>query len=118
MTILRHIIRFVVAAIVLMITSAIVPGFQIAGFWSAFLAAVVIAILGWIIESFLGREVSPYARGIVGFAVSAAVIYLTQFFVPGLRVTLMGALLGALVIGIIDLLVPTKARITSHPEKQ
>ena len=66
----------------------------------------------------MGREVSPYARGIVGFIVSAAVIYLTQFFVPGLRVTLLGALLGALVIGIIDLLVPTKARITSRPEKQ
>lgn len=118
MTVLRHIIRFVVAAIVLMITSAIVPGFQIAGFWSALLAAVVIAILGWIIESLMGREISPYGRGIVGFIVSAVVIYLTQFFVPGLRVTFLGALLGALVIGIIDLLVPTKARITSRPEKQ
>ena len=118
MTLLRHIIRFVVAAIVLMIAGALVPGFQITGFWSALLAAVVIAILGWIIETVIGREVSPYARGIVGFIVSAAVIYFAQFFVPGLRVTVLGALLGALVIGIIDLFVPTKARMTSRPEKQ
>ncbi|MDN4592865.1 phage holin family protein [Polycladomyces subterraneus] len=117
MTIVRHLIRFIVAAIVLMIVGALVPGFQVQGFWSAFLAAVVIAVIGWIIEALFGRDMSPYARGVIGFVVSAVVIYLTQFFVPGMRVTLLGALLGALVIGIIDLFVPTKARITSQPEK-
>lgn len=111
MTIVRHIVRFIVAAVILLIVSALVPGFKIAGFWSALMAALVIAAIGWIAESLIGRDISPYARGVVGFLVSAAVIYLSQFFVPGMRVTLFGSLLGALVIAIIDLFVPTKTRL-------
>lgn len=113
MTIVRHLVRFIVAAIVLWIVGFIVPGFQVAGFGSAFLAALVIAALGWLIETFMGRDVSPYARGVVGFLVSAVVIYLTQFFVAGVRASIIGALLAALVIGIIDLFIPTKARFGS-----
>lgn len=110
MTIVRHLIRFVVAALVLMLVGYLVPNFAVYGFWNAFLAALVIALLGWGIEYFFGENVSPYNRGIVGFLVSAVVIYVTQFFIPGVRMTIIGALLAALVIGIIDLFVPIKAK--------
>ncbi|GGE17836.1 membrane protein [Marinithermofilum abyssi] len=111
MTIFRHLVRLIVAAVVILIVAALVPGFQVAGFWSALLAAVVIAVLGWIIEALFGRDISPFARGIVGFLVSAFVLYLTQFFVPGMRVTIFGALIGALIIGLVDLFVPTRSRV-------
>jgi putative membrane protein len=111
MTILRHIIRFVVAAIVLMIVGYLVPGFSVNGFWPAIMAAVVIAVIGWLIESMFGDRISPYNRGIVGFLVSALVIYMTQFLVSGFRVTILGALLASLVIGIIDLFIPIKTRM-------
>ncbi|MFC4766950.1 phage holin family protein [Effusibacillus consociatus] len=101
------IVRFVVSAIVLMIVGFIVPGFTGLTFFSAILAAIVIAALGWVIERLFGREVSPFARGIAGFLSSAAVIYIAQWFVPGMRVTILGALLASLVIGIIDLFVPS-----------
>lgn len=110
MTILRHIIRFVVAAIVLMVVGFLVPGFAVAGFWTAVIAAVVIALIGWGVEALFGDRLSPYNRGIVGFLVSAVVIYLTGLFVPGFRVTILGALLASLVIGIIDLFIPIKGR--------
>jgi putative membrane protein len=108
LTIMRHIVRFVVAAVVLMFVGFLVPGFSVNNFWTAFLAAVVIAVVGWIVEAFFGDRISPYNRGIVGFLVSAAVIWFTQFFVAGFRVTILGALLAALVIGIIDLFIPIK----------
>ncbi|MFY0543701.1 phage holin family protein [Brevibacillus sp. H7] len=108
MTILRHVIRFVVAALVLMFVGFLVPGFSVNGFWPAILAAVVIALLGWVIELMFGDRISPYNRGIVGFLVSAVVIWLTQFLVAGFRATILGALLAALVIGIIDLFIPIK----------
>jgi len=111
MTILRHIIRFVVAAIVLMIVGFLVPGFSVNGFWPAIMAAVVIAVIGWLIESMFGDRISPYNRGIVGFLVSALVIYLTQFLVEGFRVTILGALLASLVIGIIDLFIPVRSQL-------
>ena len=74
------------------------------------MAALVIAAIGWVIEATLGKSVSPYSRGLVGFLVSAIVIWATQFVVPGIRVGVLGALLAAFVIGIIDLFVPTAVR--------
>lgn len=111
MTILRHVIRFIVAAIVLLIVSFLVPGFSINSFWSALLAAVVIALIGWAVEAMFGDRISPYNRGVIGFLVSAAVIWLTQFVVSGFRATVLGALLAALVIGIIDLFIPIKTHM-------
>ncbi|HHV55763.1 MAG TPA: phage holin family protein [Firmicutes bacterium] len=104
------IVRFVVAALALMLVGAIVPGFSQLSFVNALVAAVVIAALGWVIEAILGRRVSPYGRGIVGFLVSAVVIWAAQFVVPGLQVTVLGALLAAFIIGVIDLFVPTAIR--------
>ncbi|MDK2784645.1 MAG: putative rane protein [Bacillota bacterium] len=105
-----HIVRFVVSALVLMLVGYIVPGFSRLTFGTALLAAIVIALIGYVIEAIGGRQVSPYGHGIVGFIVSAIVIYAAQFVVPGLRVTILGALLGAFVIGIVDMFIPTKVR--------
>ncbi len=107
---LRMLIRLVVSAIVLMVVAAIVPGFRSLSFTHALLAAIAIAAVSYLIETFLGKNVSPYGRGVVSFIVSAIVIYLVQFIVPGLSVSVFGALLGALVIGIVDLFVPTTLR--------
>ena len=107
---LGAIIRFIVSALVLLIVGYIVPGFTMIGFGNALLAAAVIAIIGYIIEAMLGEEISAQNRGVIGFIVSAIVIYATQFIVPGLTVTLIGALLAAFVIGIIDLFVPTELK--------
>ncbi|NLG68809.1 MAG: phage holin family protein, partial [Firmicutes bacterium] len=62
------------------------------------------------VETVLGRNVSPYGRGLVGFIVSAVVIWAAQFLVPGMSVTILGALLASLIIGIVDLFVPTTLR--------
>jgi putative membrane protein len=107
---LGALIRFVVSALVLMFVGLIIPGFSQLTFLNALLTAVVIAALGWIIEATLGKGVSPFRRGVIGFIVSAIVIWLTQFIVPALEVTVLGALLAAFIIGIIDLFVPTAVR--------
>ncbi|NLY52662.1 MAG: phage holin family protein [Firmicutes bacterium] len=104
------VVRFIVSALVLMLVGYIVPGFEVMGFTNALLAAVVIAAIGWVIEATLGKDVSPYSRGIVGFLVSAVVIWAAQFIVPEMQVSVLGALLAAFVIGIIDLFVPTTVR--------
>ncbi|QTH44343.1 phage holin family protein [Cohnella sp. LGH] len=106
MNIIGTIVRFIVAAIVLMVVGWLVPQFSVGGFWSALMLAVVIAVLGWIIEGIFGKKVTPFGRGIVGFLCSALVIWLAQFVVGHVEVTVIGALLAALVIGIIDLFIP------------
>jgi putative membrane protein len=104
------IIRFIVSALVLMLVSFILPGFNVAGFSGALVAAIVISILGFIAENLLGNKISPQNRGIVGFITAAVVIYFAQYLVPAMNVTWWGALLASLVIGIIDAFVPTELR--------
>ncbi|MDI3547737.1 MAG: putative rane protein [Halanaerobiales bacterium] len=104
------VIRFIVSALVLLAVGYVVPGFSVVGFVNALIAAVVIAVLGYVIEAIFGDKISPQSRGIVGFITSAVVIYATQFFVPGLTVTILGALIAAFIIGVIDAFVPTELR--------
>jgi|SRR5690554_2211974 len=104
------IVRFIVSALVLIGIGYIVPGFSMVGFGNALIAAIVIAVLGYVIESIFGERISPQSRGLVGFITSAVVIYLTQFVVEGLSVTIIGALLAAFVIGLVDAFVPTELR--------
>jgi uncharacterized membrane protein YvlD (DUF360 family) len=108
MHILGHIVRFIVSALVLMFVSFIVPAFQVGGFWSALALALVIAVVAYIIEGIFGKKITPFGRGIVGFLTSALVIWLAQFIVSGMRTSIIGAILAALVIGIIDLFIPVK----------
>ncbi len=106
----RTIVRFVVSAIVLLLISYLLPGIKVSGFMGALLAAVVIAVLGYVIEMIMGG-ISPRSRGIVGFVVAAAVIYLAQYIIPNyLSVSLLGSLLAAFVIGLVDAFVPTELR--------
>ncbi|OUM99826.1 MAG: hypothetical protein BAA02_04895 [Paenibacillaceae bacterium ZCTH02-B3] len=106
MEFLGHVVRFVVSALAIMLASLIVPQFDVGGFWSALLLALVIALFGWIIEAIFGKKVTPFGRGIVGFLVSALVIWLAQFVVGGVETSILGAILAALVIGIVDLFIP------------
>jgi putative membrane protein len=114
---LGHVVRFIVSAIVLMVVGYIVPQFSVGGFWSALFLALVIAALGWIVEGIFGKRVSPFGRGIVGFLASAAVIWVAQFIVGGVSVTWLGAILAALVIGIIDLFIPVSTPYEAGRDK-
>lgn len=105
------IVRFIVSAVVLMVVSWLLPGISVNGFVGALIAAVVIAVLGYAAEKLMGKDVSPYGRGAVGFIAAAVVIYLSQYIIPDyLSVSLIGSLLAALVIGIVDAFVPTALR--------
>lgn len=102
----RLIIRFIVTAIVLWVTAFLTPGYSIAGFWTPILQALVIIGLDYIIQAITGIDASPFGRGFSGFIVSAIIIYLTQFIVPGISVTVLGAIMAALVIGIMEAIIP------------
>lgn len=108
--VLGAVIRFIVSAVVLLFVGYVVPGFRIFGFWNALIAAIAIAVVGYLVEAMLGRRVTSGTRGAVGFLTAAVAIYVVQFFIPTMRVSLLGALLASAVIGIIDMFVPTELR--------
>jgi len=108
---LGMIVRFVVSALVLLLVSFIVPGLRVNGFTGALVAAAVIAVIGYAIEKVFSEKISRTGRGAVGFITAAVVIYFSQFIVPGyITVSVIGALLASLVIGIVDSFVPTTLR--------
>ncbi|MDQ0417093.1 uncharacterized membrane protein YvlD (DUF360 family) [Croceifilum oryzae] len=111
---IRHIVRFIVSVIVLMIVAALVPGFRISGFGTAIIAALFIALLGWLMEMLFGERISPYGRGIVGFISTVVVLYITSMIVNGFEIGIFSAIVAALIIGIVDLFSPTiKDRVDS-----
>jgi putative membrane protein len=103
------IIRIVVSAIVLAIVALVTPGFAIEGLWSLLVAAVIIGLLDYFIERLTGFDATPFGRGIIGFVVSAAIIYATGFLVEGVGVTFWGAIIAAIVIGLINMIIPGRS---------
>ena len=104
----QFIVRLLVGAVVLAVTAFLTPGFTISGIWSLIIAAAVIALLDYLAQRILGVDATPFGRGLTGFIVAAIIIYAVKFIVPGYNVTLLGAILGAVVYGIINLLIPGK----------
>lgn len=99
-------LRILITAIVVAIAAYFTPGFSVDGLWSLLLAAVVIGILDYLVQRFTGIDASPFGRGIAGFLVAAIILYVTKFIVPGFHISVWGAIIGALVIGIIDAIMP------------
>ncbi|HOJ10550.1 MAG TPA: phage holin family protein [Clostridiales bacterium] len=105
----HFIIRLIVGAVVLAITAALTPGFTISGIWPLIFGAIVLAILDYLVLRVLGVNATPFGRGLTGFILAAVIIYVTQFFVAGFNVTVWGAIIGALVYGLVDLIIPGRA---------
>ncbi|MBV4420396.1 phage holin family protein [Clostridium tyrobutyricum] len=103
----RYLLRLVFTVIILAITSFLTPGFSIVGLWSYIIAAVVISVVDYLIEKFMGVDASPFGKGIKGFIVAAIILYLAQFIVPNMSVTIIGAIIAALIIGILDAILPS-----------
>ncbi len=100
--------RLVTAAVVLAITAFFTPGFSISNFWALALAAIVLTALDYVIVKFTGLEASPFGKGFVGFVVAAVILYITQFFVAGYSISWLAAIIGALVYGVVDYIIPGK----------
>lgn len=107
-TFLRWLGRMAITVVILFVVSFFTPGFSINGLWSYLLAAVVISVLDYLVEAVMKVDASPFGKGFKGFLLAAVILWLAQFLVPGMSVTIIGALLGALAIGILDAVFPTR----------
>ena len=47
---------FIINAIMLKLASAIIPGFDVYGFWASVLGALLISIISWLLNSFIGKQ--------------------------------------------------------------
>ena len=98
--------RFIVAAIILGITAFFTPGFSINNIWALAIAAVVLTIMDYLIVKFTGLEAIAFGKGFVGFVLSVVTLYLTQYFVAGYSISWVAAIIGSLIYGVIDYILP------------
>lgn len=98
--------RLITSAIVLAITAFFTPGFSINNIWALAIAAVVLTVMDYLIIKFTGLDASPFGKGFVGFILSAVILYVTQYFVAGYSISWLAAIIGALIYGIVDYLIP------------
>ena len=103
--------RFIASAVVLAITAFFTPGFSINNIWTLAIAAIVLTVADYLIMKFTGLQASPFGKGFVGFALAAIILYVTQFFVAGYSISWMAAIIGALIYGVVDYLIPGTTRM-------
>ena len=98
--------RLVTAAIVLAITAFFTPGFSINNIWTLAIAAIVLTLIDYLIVKFTGLDATPFGKGFVGFILATVTLYVTQYFVAGYSISWMAAIIGALIYGIVDYIIP------------
>lgn len=98
--------RLVTAAIVLAITAFFTPGFTINNIWSLAIAAIVLTVIDYLIVKFTGLDATPFGKGFVGFVLAVVTLYVTQYFVAGYSISWIAAIIGALIYGVVDYIIP------------
>lgn len=98
--------RFIVASIILGITAFFTPGFSINNIWALGIAAIVLTVMDYLIIKFTGLHAMAFGKGFVGFILAVVALYATQYFVAGYSISWFAAIVGALIYGVIDYIMP------------
>lgn len=98
--------RFITSAIILAITAFFTPGFEISSFWTLLVAAIVLTLIDYLVNTIFGNNLGAFGNGIVGFVVCGIMLYVTQFFVAGYTINWVSAIIGAIIYGIVASFVP------------
>ena len=98
--------RFIAATIVLAITAFFTPGFSINNIWTLAIAAIVLTLIDYLVVKFTGIHASSFGRGFIGFVLSVVILYVTQYFVAGYTISWMAAIVGSVIYGLVDYLIP------------
>ena len=105
---MRWLLHWIVNAVVLLIVSHFVSGFQISSFASAMFAVVIIGFVNATLGLFLKIMTFPLSiltLGLFVFVIDALMLWLSSKLVPGFTVTgFRPALLAALILALIQML--------------
>ena len=106
---LHWILSLVISAVILLIISRVVSGFELDGFGPALIAALVIGVINAIVRpviAFLTFPITVLTLGLFLFVLNGLMLKLASVLVPGFRIKgLMPAIWGALLLAIANLLI-------------
>jgi putative membrane protein len=106
---------WLLSAVSLVIVAYVVRGFDIAGFGSALIAAVVIGLVNGTIGFFLKIVTFPLTiltLGLFWWVINALMLKLAAAFVPGFNIRgFIPALVGALVLSLVNIALRTLVQV-------
>ena len=106
---LHWILSLVISAVILLIISRIVTGFELDGFGPALIAALIIGVVNAIVRpvlAFLTLPLIILTLGLFLFVLNALMLKLTSALVPGFRIRgFMPAIWGALLLAVANLII-------------
>ncbi len=107
MDILSLVWYFLAATIVIWVVGKMGLGLTVEGFGAAAMAAIVIAVVTWVVVWGLGLLSITIGGGfmgaIVAIVISALILLVSDKFIPGMKVNgFGGAIVGALAIGVVS----------------
>ncbi|WP_036730460.1 phage holin family protein [Peptoniphilus mikwangii] len=105
----KLIVKILVSAVAICIAALLSP-MTVSNYSSAVVAAIIIGILDWLITKFTGIDASPKGRGAIGFITAALILYITGKIVDGFSTGIIGAFIGAFILGIVDAVIPPDKR--------
>lgn len=101
-----YLIYWTVSALAVFITAKVIPGFKVRGFWAAFIAAVVIALVNtviWPILILLTLPINILTLGLLTFVINGAIIKMAAAILEDFEVkSWWSAIFGALALSIIN----------------
>lgn len=103
---MQILIALLLNAAALLLTAYVVPGFQVANFTTAILAAIVLGVVNTFIKPILSFVSAPFTiitLGLFTFVINAVVLFIVAAVVPGLKIEgWLPAILGAIVLSIVS----------------
>lgn len=100
--------RLLIAIVVLGITAFFTPGFELNNSWVLVSAIAVLTGVDFFIGSFTRLFYHPYMKLIIGFILSSIALYLVQYILIGYTLSLVPIVLGAVVYGLVDYMLPNE----------
>ena len=99
-------IRWVISAVALILTAAVLPGIHIGSIFSAFVAAAFLGIFNAILRPFLlilTLPINIVTLGLFTLIINGLMLYLVANVIKGVEIAGFGwAILGAVVLGLIN----------------
>lgn len=100
--------RIVTAVIILGITAFFTPGFDISNLWILASAVALLTVVDFFIGCYTRLFYHPYLKLLIGFVLSAVALYLVQYIIIGYTLSLVPIVLGAIIYGLVDYMLPNE----------
>lgn len=99
-------VRAIVSGVAVLLTSKVVPGFEIRGFFTAFFTAILIAVMNFLLWWFLFVITLPLTvltLGLFTFFINAIILKVCAAIMPGFELrSWFSAIVGSLVLAILN----------------